>query len=123
MKNLILIITFFIIKIVSFTAQQVDESSIISAFLSNALSDLGIPYSQSYRMKSVYFDCSSYVNRMIVASRIVGVINNCNVKMEHASQEKSKLQLLTANLCTVYYAKYIGATSITDILKANRLTP
>ena len=38
-------------------------------------------------------------------------------------QEKSKLQLLTANLCTVYYAKYIGATSITDILKANRLTP
>ena len=96
MKNLILIITFFIIKIVSFTAQQVDESSIISAFLSNALSDLGIPYSQSYRMKSGYFDCSSYVNRMIVASRIVGVINNCNVKMEHASSGKKQTAVVNS---------------------------
>ena len=72
MKKLILIITFFIINIVSFTAQEVDEASVRSTFVSNALSNLGATYSNDKRMKNGYFDCSSYVNRMLVASGVAG---------------------------------------------------
>ncbi len=176
MKKLILIITFFIINIVSFTAQEVDEASVRSTFVSNALSNLGATYSNDKRMKNGYFDCSSYVNRMLVASGVaggadgksgaygttasmrasgliknistsalkvgdllnfkpqgtnnyghvgivVGVIDSCNVKMAHASSSRGTV-VDTVNLCSGYWGnRYIGATSMTDILKANGLTP